>query len=431
MTFKELQLDDKLLEGLDAIGFENATPIQELALPKILENKDLIACAQTGTGKTAAFLLPVLHKIVNMDEKDRHLNTLVIAPTRELAIQIDQQVEGLSYFTGVSSIPVYGGGDGDAFITQKRALEAGADIVIATPGRLIALMNSKTVDFSKLQHLILDEADRMLDMGFLSDILRITSQLPTERQTLLFSATMAPEIRKLAQKILKEPDQINIAISKPAKGIDQQAYVVYDTQKLPLLVSLVANQDFKSIIVFSSSKENVKNIERELNKNKCGAKGFSSDLDQTAREALMNQFKAGKVRVLVGTDVISRGIDVTGIDLVVNFDCPPDPEDYIHRIGRTARAGTAGTAITLINQKDQRKFFRIESLIGEDIPKKDIPEELGKGPEYTPNKKGGSKPKNGQKRRNNRKNFKGNKRRGPGGGQHRKNGNSGKPKSEK
>ncbi|KPM48613.1 DEAD/DEAH box helicase [Jiulongibacter sediminis] len=389
MTFKELQLDEKLLEGLDAIGFENATPVQELAVPKILQNKDLIACAQTGTGKTAAFLLPVLHKIVNMPEKDRHLNTLIIAPTRELAIQIDQQVEGLSYFTGVSSIPVYGGGDGEAFITQKRALEAGADIVIATPGRLIALMNSKTVDFGKLQHLILDEADRMLDMGFLGDIMRIISNLPENRQTLLFSATMAPEIRKLAAKILKEPEQINIAISKPAKGIDQQAYVVYDTQKLPLLVSIVKDENFKSIIVFSSSKDNVKNIERELNNHKCGAKGFSSDLDQSAREALMNQFKAGKVRVLVGTDVISRGIDVTGIDLVVNFDCPPDPEDYIHRIGRTARAGSAGTAITLINQKDQRKFYRIESLIGEDIPKKDIPEEFGKGPEYTPQKKGG------------------------------------------
>lgn len=407
MTFKELQLDDKLLEGLDAIGFDNATPVQELAVPKILENKDLIACAQTGTGKTAAFLLPVLHKIVNMPEKDRHLNTLIIAPTRELAIQIDQQVEGLSYFTGVSSIPVYGGGDGEAFVTQKRALEAGADIVIATPGRLIALMNSKTVDFGRLQHLILDEADRMLDMGFLGDIMRIISNIPENRQTLLFSATMAPEIRKLASKILKNPEQINIAISKPAKDIDQQAYVVYDTQKLPLLVSVVKDETYKSIIVFSSSKDNVKNIERELNKHKCGAKGFSSDLDQSAREALMNQFKAGKVRVLVGTDVISRGIDVTGIDLVVNFDCPPDPEDYIHRIGRTARAGSAGTAITLINQRDQRKFYRIESLIGADIPKKEIPEELGKGPEYTPQKRSGSQSGDGKRRFGGKKNFKG------------------------
>ncbi|MFT5884079.1 MAG: ATP-dependent RNA helicase RhlE [Algoriphagus sp.] len=387
MTFKELQLDDRLLEGLDAIGFDKATPIQEFAIPKIIENKDLIACAQTGTGKTGAFILPVLHKIAQMPEEERHLNTLVITPTRELAIQIDQQVEGLSYFTGVSSIPVYGGGDGDTFVTQKRALEAGADIVIATPGRLIALMNSDKVDFSKLQHLILDEADRMLDMGFLGDILRITSYLPENRQTLLFSATMPPQIRQLANKILKNPEQINIAISTPAEGINQQAYVVYDTQKLPLLTAILKDESFKSIIVFSSSKENVKNIERELNRYKLGAKGFSSDLDQTAREDLMNMFKAGKVRVLIGTDIISRGIDVTGIDLVVNFDCPPDPEDYIHRIGRTARAGSAGTAITLINPRDQPKFFRIESLIGKDVPKLDIPKELGEGPAYTPEKK--------------------------------------------
>jgi len=390
LTFKELHLDDRLLEGLNAIGFDQVTPIQEFAIPKIIENNDLIACAQTGTGKTAAFILPVLHKIAQLPEKDRHLNTLVITPTRELAIQIDQQVEGLSYFTGVSSIAVYGGGDGDTFITQKRALEAGADLVIATPSRLIALMISTKVDFSKLQHLILDEADRMLDMGFLGDILRIASYLPVKRQTLLFSATMPPQIRQLANKILNDPEQINIAISKPAKGIKQQAYVVYDTQKLPLLVSILKDDSYKSIIVFSSSKDNVKNIERELNKFKLGAKGFSSDLDQSQREDLMNQFKAGNVRVLVGTDIISRGIDVTGIDLVVNFDCPPDPEDYIHRIGRTARAGSAGTAITLINPRDQRKFFRIESLIGDDVPKIEIPNELGEGPAYTPEKKSSS-----------------------------------------
>ncbi|UBM57740.1 DEAD/DEAH box helicase [Marinilongibacter aquaticus] len=394
MDFRELTLDDKLIEGLDAIGFENATPIQEFAIPKIIANKDLIACAQTGTGKTAAFLLPVLHKIVQLPENERHLNTLIIAPTRELAIQIDQQVEGLSYFTGVSSIPVYGGGDGETFVTQKRALEAGADIVIATPGRLISLLNSNKTDFSKLQHLILDEADRMLDMGFLGDILRIISYLPEKRQTLLFSATMPPEIRQLARKILSEPDQINIAISKPAEGIDQQAYVLYDQQKLPLLTSLLKDSNYKSIIVFASSRESVKEIEKELRKIGLEAKGFHSDLEQTAREDLMNQFKANKVRVLIGTDIISRGIDVTGIDLVINYDCPGDPEDYVHRIGRTARAGTAGTAITLINPRDQRKFFRIESLIGTDIPKKEVPSELGETPEYSPQKKttAGKKP---------------------------------------
>jgi ATP-dependent RNA helicase RhlE len=433
LTFKELQLDERLLEGLDAIGFEQATPIQEFAIPKIIENKDLIACAQTGTGKTAAFILPVLHKIAQLPEKDRHLNTLVITPTRELAIQIDQQVEGLSYFTGVSSIPVYGGGDGDTFITQKRALEAGADLVIATPGRLIALMNSDKVDFSKLQHLILDEADRMLDMGFLGDILRIASYLPIKRQTLLFSATMPPEIRQLANKILNQPEQINIAISKPAIGIKQQAYVVYDTQKLPLLTHILKDDSYKSIIVFSSSKDNVKNIERELNKYKLGAKGFSSNLDQNEREDLMNQFKAGNVRVLVGTDIISRGIDVTGIDLVVNFDCPPDPEDYIHRIGRTARAGSAGTAITLINPRDQRKFFRIESLIGDDVPKMEIPQELGAGPAYTPEKKssgdfkGGGKGKSFKRKPNSGgSNYKGNR---PSGGSRNNNSGNSSPKS--
>ena len=393
MTFRELNLDPQLIEGLDAIGFDNATPIQELAIPTILDNKDLIACAQTGTGKTAAFLLPVLHKIAQLPEKDRHLNTLIIAPTRELVIQIDQQIEGLSYFTGVSSIPVYGGGDGETFITQKRALESGADIVVATPGRLIALMNSDKVDFGRLQHLIMDEADRMLDMGFLGDIMKIISFLPAKRQNLLFSATMAPEIRKLSSKVLTNPESINIAISKPAEGIDQQAYVVYDTQKLPLLTALLKDKDYNSIIVFASSRESVKDIERELNKIGIKAKGFHSDLDQSAREELMNQFKAKKVRVLIGTDIISRGIDVTGIDLVINYDCPPDPEDYVHRIGRTARAGTAGTAITLINPRDQRKFFNIESLIGTDVPKKPIPETLGAGPEYTPEKKtsGGGK----------------------------------------
>lgn len=390
MTFTELNLDEKLLDGLYAIGFDNATPIQELAIPKILAGKDLIACAQTGTGKTAAFLLPILHKIAQLPEEKRHLNTLIIAPTRELAIQIDQQVEGLSYFTGVSSIPIYGGGDGDAFITQKRALEAGADIAITTPGRMLSLLASNKTDFSQLQHLILDEADRMLDMGFLSDILRIISFIPEDRQTLLFSATMPPKIRQLANKILRNPEQINIAISKPAANIDQQAYVVYDTQKIPLVKHILQNDEYKSIVVFASSKDSVKELHRELRSMGLDVVAFHSDLDQAERENQMNLFKAKKTRILVATDIISRGIDVDGIDLVVNFDCPPDPEDYIHRIGRTARAEKSGTGITLINPKDQRRFFSIESLIGEDLPKKPLPDFLGEGPAYEPEKNKGS-----------------------------------------
>ncbi|WP_229244140.1 DEAD/DEAH box helicase [Emticicia sp. CRIBPO] len=387
MTFKDFSFVPELLDGLDAMGFEKPTPIQEQAIPLILDNQDLIACAQTGTGKTAAFVLPILHKIFSSDK--RHLNTLIIAPTRELALQIDQQVEGLSYFLGVSSIPVYGGGDGETFVQQKRALEQGAELVIATPGRLIALLNSGQIKFNDLQHLVLDEADRMLDMGFFNDILKIISYLPAKRQTILFSATMPPNIRKLASKILTDPKQVNIAISKPAEGINQQAYVVYENQKKNLLKNILSNPDFKSIIVFASTKENVKTLEKELVYQDFEVKGFHSDLDQSEREKIMIGFKSKKTRILIGTDILSRGIDVEGIDLVINYDTPSDPEDYIHRIGRTARAESQGTAITFINEKDQRKFFRIESLIGKDIPKLEIPESLGKGPEYDPSKNRG------------------------------------------
>jgi ATP-dependent RNA helicase RhlE len=387
LTFKDFSFVPELLDGLDAMGFEKPTPIQEQATPLILDNQDLIACAQTGTGKTAAFVLPILHKIFSSDK--RHLNTLIIAPTRELALQIDQQVEGLSYFLGVSSIPVYGGGDGETFVQQKRALEQGAELVIATPGRLIALLNSGQIKFNDLQHLVLDEADRMLDMGFFNDILKIISYLPAKRQTILFSATMPPNIRKLASKILTDPKQVNIAISKPAEGINQQAYVVYENQKKNLLKNILNNPDFKSIIVFASTKENVKTLEKELIYQDFEVKGFHSDLDQSEREKIMIGFKSKKTRILIGTDILSRGIDVEGIDLVINYDTPSDPEDYIHRIGRTARAESQGTAITFVNEKDQRKFFRIESLIGKDIPKLEIPESLGKGPEYDPSKNRG------------------------------------------
>ncbi len=355
------------MNGLDAMGFEKPTPIQEQAIPVIMANKDLIACAQTGTGKTAAFVLPILNKLAT--STNNQLNTLIIAPTRELAIQIDQQIEGFSYFLGISSIPVYGGGDGDTFVTQKKALEMGAEIVIATPGRLIALLNSGKIKFKNLQHLILDEADRMLDMGFYDDILRIISHLPKERQTILFSATMPENIRKLANTILKNPESINIAISKPAEGITQKAIFVTDDNKVSTLVDILKDDRFESVIVFASTKITTKKLEQSLKSNKIDARCFSSDLNQLERNDQINDFKNRKVRVLVGTDILSRGIDIDGIDLVINYDMPSNPDDYIHRIGRTARGDSYGTAIALINRTDLRKFSRVEKLLDGKIEK--------------------------------------------------------------
>lgn len=380
------------MEGLYSMGYKNPTPIQELAIPELLQKHDIIACAQTGTGKTAAFLLPTIHHIIKSEK--RHLNALIITPTRELAMQIDQQVEGMGYFCGVSSMPVYGGGDGITWEQQKRALKEGADIIIATPGRLIALLQNGDVDFKNLQHLILDEADRMLDMGFFDDIMRIIKYLPAERQTILFSATMPPKMRTLAKSILKDPKEITIAIAKPAEGINQMAYSVFDSQKEPLLKLILKNEEYQSIIIFCSTKDNVKKLERDLLRLKMQVKAFHSDLEQGEREEIMREFKSKRLRILVGTDVLSRGIDVEGISLVINYDAPPDPEDYVHRIGRTARAASLGTAITFINEKDQQKFARIESLIGNAVPKVALPAELGEGPAYDPEVKrsSGKKP---------------------------------------
>jgi ATP-dependent RNA helicase RhlE len=385
LTFHDFNFNTALLDGLDAMGFETPTPIQQQAIPVILETKDLIACAQTGTGKTAAYLLPIMHKI--SEEGHSKINTLIIAPTRELAQQIDQQVEGLAYFTGISSVPVYGGGDGNIFAQQQKAMREGADIVIATPGRLIAMLTAAgSVDMSSLKHLILDEADRMLDMGFYDDIVRIINYLPKERQTLLFSATMPPKIRMLANKILNNPEQINIAINKPAEGILQQAYMAYDNQKIPLLKGIMNDKtrNHNSVIIFASTKDKVKELDRELNRSGLSIKAFHSDLEQAEREDLMRGFRNREIQILIGTDILSRGIDVDGISMVVNFDVPPDPEDYVHRIGRTARAETTGTAITFINTKDQRRFFEIESLIGYEVPKLPLPEGLGEAPLYQP-----------------------------------------------
>lgn len=398
MTFHDFNFHPRLLDGLDSMGFSKPTPIQEQAIPVILAKKDLIGCAQTGTGKTAAYVLPILNNIIYSEK--RHLNTLIIAPTRELAQQIDQQIEGFSYFLGVSSIPIYGGGDGAAWDQQKRAMEGGVDIIIATPGRLLAQIAMGTINFEHLEHLVLDEADRMLDMGFYEDIVRIIKELPAKRQTLLFSATMPPKIRALANRILKDPSEINIAMSKPAAGILQQAYMVHNEQKEKLIDYLLKGKQFNSVLIFASTKENVKKLDRNLQRLGLKVKAIHSDLEQNEREHVLREFKNKQLTILIGTDVLSRGIDVEGIDLVINYDVPPDPEDYIHRIGRTARAASTGTAITFINEMEQRKFFRIESMIGKEVPKMPLAAELGIGPVYAPESRthshsGGSNGKGG------------------------------------
>lgn len=380
LTFQEFNFEEPLLEGVLSMGYKEATPIQQEAIPVVLSGKDLIACAQTGTGKTASYLLPVINRITQAGTG--RTQALILAPTRELAQQIDQQVEGLGYFTGVSSVAVYGGGDGIVYAQQQRAMREGIEIVIATPGRLIAHINSGTFKTEHLNCLVLDEADRMLDMGFIDDIMRIISFLPKERQTLLFSATMPPKIRMLAKSVMKEPLQINLALSKPAEKIDQQVYKLHDVHKIPLISQLLNNTDFKSIIIFASTKEKVKELFRALKKGKLRVEAFHSDLEQAEREKIMLAFRNRELQVLIGTDVISRGIDVEGISLVINFDAPGDAEDYVHRIGRTARAETTGTAITLVNEKDMRKLRLIESLIGYEINAIPLPAEIGEQPVF-------------------------------------------------
>ncbi len=360
------------MDGVLSMGFDKPTPIQEQSIPLVLSGKDLIACAQTGTGKTAAYLLPLIEKIIRQGHN--HVNTLILAPTRELAVQIDQQVEALGYFTGVGSMAVYGGGDGITWEQQKKAIKEGIDIVVATPGRLISFLAAGDIKLDQLRHLVLDEADRMLDMGFHDDIMRIVSYLPKKRQTLLFSATMPPKIRSLAGRILESPEQINIAISKPAEGIVQQCYLVDDNHKLDLISKILREGGFGSVIVFASTKEKVKKLDSALRKLQFKCQAFHSDLDQREREEIMRAFKNQQLNMIIGTDVLSRGIDVEGIDLVVNYDVPPDPEDYVHRIGRTARAERTGTAITFVNSEDASRFRRIEELIGKEVTRVPNPE---------------------------------------------------------
>jgi ATP-dependent RNA helicase RhlE len=386
LDFKDFNFNPELLEGLLAMGFKNATPIQTQAIPLILNGKDLIACAQTGTGKTGAFLLPIMNMLT--ENNDRHNTTLILTPTRELAQQIDLQVEALSYFTNISSLTVFGGGDGIAYEQQKRSMREGVDIIIATPGRLIAHLSSGALKMDKLKYLVLDEADRMLDMGFYEDIMKIVGYLPKVRQTVMFSATMPPKIRTLAATLLKEPESISLAISKPAEGISQQIYMVHDSQKVPLLTEILKSTTYKRIIVFAGRKEKVKELGKVFKKLGLKVAAFHSDLEQKDREAIMLDFKNSKLDVLIGTDVLSRGIDVTGIDLVINYDAPQDPEDYIHRIGRTARAATKGTAITLVNAKDKRRLANIEKLIEREIDRIPLPAHLGEAPKDEPSTEG-------------------------------------------
>jgi len=392
MKFNELNLNPDVIEAISHMGFEKATPVQEMAIPKILDGSDLIACAQTGTGKTAAFILPTLDQISREHQKET--SVLVIVPTRELAVQIDQQIQGFAYFTPVSSLAVYGGGDGQDWVQQKKALSMGADIIVATPGKLISHLANGYVKFDKLKHLILDEADRMLDMGFNDDIMKIISYLPLKRQSLLFSATMPPEIRHLAKKILNNPFEINIGLSKPAAGVLQAAYLVYDAQKIKLVKSLINNKDsLKSILIFSSTRKKVFDISIALRNKEYEVAAISSDLEQDKREDVLRSFRSKKTKVLVATDVLSRGIDIKEIDLVINFDVPGDAEDYVHRVGRTARADATGMALTLINEEDMYKFHKIEQLIETEIRKLPLPNELGEGPnwdpKFRPQKRGG------------------------------------------
>ena len=392
------------MEGIDAIGFDQPTPVQELAIPQILSGTDLIACAQTGTGKTAAYVLPLLHSILTEKHRTDTIKALIISPTRELAVQIDQQLEGFSYFAGVSSIAVYGGGSGTDFEVEKKAIKTGAEILVATPGRLISHINSGYVDYSHLRFLILDEADRMLDMGFIPDIMKIISYLPKTRQTLLFSATMPSDIRVLAKKILHDPNEINLAVSKPAENVLQAAYLVYDKQKIALVKNLLTGKDLPSVLIFSATKSSVKDLEKELLRYKFNVKAIHSDLEQDQRKEVLRQFKNREVQILVATDIVSRGIDIDNISLVINYNVPHDAEDYVHRVGRTARAEKTGMAITFINDKETWDFTKIEKLIEAEVRKLPLPEEIGKGPQM-----------NQARSRPDRSRFKGQRNKGKGG----------------
>ncbi|MCM1005729.1 MAG: DEAD/DEAH box helicase [Prevotella sp.] len=393
MYFDELNLGDDLLDALDAMHFDTCTPIQEMAIPPALEGHDIMAIAQTGTGKTAAYLLPVLERLTYGNYPTDAINCIIMTPTRELAMQIDRQMEGFAYYLPVSSLPIYGGTDGREFSRQQTGLKKGADIVIATPGRLLAHLQMGYCDLSKISFFILDEADRMLDMGFFDDIMAIAKHLPKERQTLMFSATMPGKIKQLAAGLLKNPVEVKTAISRPADAIEQSAAIVYEPQKEYMLRHILKTKADKRVIIFAASKQKVKDLNRQLRKVGIKSAEMHSDLEQDSREEALLAFRSGRIDVLVATDIVARGIDIDDIVMVVNYDVPREAEDYVHRIGRTARAGAGGKAVTLVNPDDQRRFGGIERFLKYEIAKETIPVELGETPVYQPFKHRNSRKK--------------------------------------
>ena len=372
MTFEELNLTDDVLDALYDMNFTDCTPIQEQAIPVALEGRDLIAVAQTGTGKTAAFLLPVINELGKREASEK-VKCVIMTPTRELAMQIDAQLDGFSYFLPISSLAIYGGTDGPEFARQERALRNGAEVIIATPGRLLAHLQMGYVDLSEVEFFILDEADRMLDMGFYDDIMSIVKQIPDRRQTLMFSATMPPKIQKLAKTVLNNPAEIKIAVSRPTEKIDQRALFCSEGQKEKALINIFETISSKRVIIFASSKLKVKDLVRNLRKKNFNLAEMHSDLEQAERDNVMRNFRSGNLDILVATDILSRGIDIDDISLVVNFDVPHDAEDYVHRIGRTARAGAGGVAVTLVSEKDRRKFSQIERFLGYRVKRIELP----------------------------------------------------------
>lgn len=380
MRFDELLTNDSVLDGLWDMHFDECTPIQEHTIPAVLEGRDVLACAQTGTGKTAAYLLPVINELAEGGFPENAVNCVVMAPTRELVQQIDRQLQGFAYFMPVSGIAVYGGTDGVTYDQQRKSLKAGADVVIATPGRLLAHLSMGYVDLSRVSYFILDEADRMLDMGFYDDIMQIYSHLPKETQVLMFSATMPPKIQQMAKKILKNPVEIKLAVSKPAEKIQQSSYICYEAQKMPILKKLFKENPPQRVIIFSGSKLKVKTLAREFRRMPFKVAEMHSDLDQTARDNVMLDFKAGKTQVIIATDILSRGIDIDDIEMVINYDVPRDPEDYIHRIGRTARADRDGRAVTFVSPEEAFRLKRIEKLLEKEVPREEVPAEFGDAP---------------------------------------------------
>ena len=385
MYFDELDLEDEVLDGLEAMNFYETTPVQEATIPLLLEGRDMIGCAQTGTGKTAAYLLPIINRLSRGEGDPEKVNAVIMAPTRELAIQIEQQVEGFSYFLPISSVAIYGGTDGITWEQQRRGLAQGADIIIATPGRLLSLINLQHADLSGVSYFVLDEADRMLDMGFQEDILQINKEIPSSSQRVMFSATMPPKIKKFARTILHDPAEVELAISRPPESIIQSAYVCYEAQKLRILTHLFEETPPTRTIIFSSSKMKVKELAAAMSRLSIRVEQMHSDLAQEKREEVMRQFKAGNVDLLVATDVVARGIDIDNIRMVINYDIPHDPEDYVHRIGRTARGGNdEGLAITFVSEKEQPGFGRIEDFLGRVIYKIPVDPAFGPTPDYHP-----------------------------------------------